>query len=289
MNRGKDWVAPIDGLRAVAALLVLATHTAAVPIPFGRAGVWLFFVLSAFLLTKPFVHADDRDTGDSMTSFHIQSFFRFYIRRFFRIIPMYAFYVVVFAFLFANNQFIVDNLLEFRGQNHLWTINQEMLFYLIMPIFVLLVLPFRRSRILCAVLLTCLAVLSDSRLTIDVIRLPAQSGYREFFLSVFLLGMAAAFAQPIVGDLVKRRSLGGLAVGSISLAVLIFAVAPHVWAGYITPSGNAELLGNAEFKWPLGMGCTFAPFVIWISVCPNHWLTKILSFKPLRVIGEAGF
>jgi peptidoglycan/LPS O-acetylase OafA/YrhL len=46
MHRGKDWVAPIDGLRAVAALLVLASHTSAVPIPLGTAGVWLFFVLS---------------------------------------------------------------------------------------------------------------------------------------------------------------------------------------------------------------------------------------------------
>jgi acetyltransferase len=196
---------------------------------------------------------------------------------------MYAFYVLVFAFFFANSQFVVDNLLEFQGQNHLWTISQEMLFYLIMPIFVLLVLPFRSSPILCAMLLTGLAALSESRLTIDVIKLPAQPGYAAFFLSLFLLGMAAAFAQPIIGGLVKRWSLRGIAVGSISLAVLIFAVAPHVWAGYVASSGNAEV------SWPLGMGCMFAPLLIWISVCPNHWLTKILSFKPLRMIGEAGF
>jgi peptidoglycan/LPS O-acetylase OafA/YrhL len=262
---------------------VLASHTSAVPIPLGTAGVWLFFVLSAFLLTKPFVSADDRNISASVTSF--RGCFRFYIRRFFRIIPMYAFYVVSFGFLFANSQFIVNNLLEFRGQGHLWTINQEMFFYAIMPVVLSLIRPFRRSQILCAVFLTCLAALSDSYLTVNLIKIPAMSSYTAFYLSLFLLGMAAAFAQPIIGDLVRGWRLGRRAAGTISLAVLIFAIAPHVLAGYVAPFDKNPL----EVHRPLGMGCMFAPFLIWISVCPNNWLTEILSFKPLRMIGEAGF
>src|SRR5262245_14576125 len=93
----------IDCLRGLAITLVLATHTlgtvywlapAPTEVPFwqvfgyaGRTGVTLFFVLSAFLLSRPFlarVH-DGRPLGVR----------RYAIRRVLRIMPLYAASVVV--------------------------------------------------------------------------------------------------------------------------------------------------------------------------------------------------
>src|SRR5215831_3292102 len=54
-NEAKEWLAPLDGLRALAALAVLGSHTALLPVPFGTLGVLLFFNLSAFLLSRPFL------------------------------------------------------------------------------------------------------------------------------------------------------------------------------------------------------------------------------------------
>ncbi|HEY8016746.1 MAG TPA: acyltransferase family protein, partial [Dongiaceae bacterium] len=49
----------LDGVRAIAALMVLVSHSQWGPPAFGGSGVWLFFVLSGFLLfpTLP-QHAD---------------------------------------------------------------------------------------------------------------------------------------------------------------------------------------------------------------------------------------
>jgi peptidoglycan/LPS O-acetylase OafA/YrhL len=92
---------PLDGLRAVAILLVLSTHIAqhipsltfalgpigwTRPLNNGWIGVDLFFVLSGFLVGGAVLRsiADDR-----------LSFRRFYLRRFFRIIP--AYFAVILA------------------------------------------------------------------------------------------------------------------------------------------------------------------------------------------------
>jgi peptidoglycan/LPS O-acetylase OafA/YrhL len=63
LKEPENWIARIDGPRTIAALLVLACHASALPLPCGSAGVWLSFVLSAFLLTKPFVYADETQGG----------------------------------------------------------------------------------------------------------------------------------------------------------------------------------------------------------------------------------
>ncbi|MCG8591682.1 MAG: hypothetical protein MJE66_20480, partial [Proteobacteria bacterium] len=45
----------LDGIRGVAVLIVVASHTDGLGLEgHGGAGVWLFFGLSAFLLTRPF-------------------------------------------------------------------------------------------------------------------------------------------------------------------------------------------------------------------------------------------
>lgn len=92
---------PLDGLRAVAILLVLVTHVAqhipAVatvlgptpwirPLNNGWIGVDLFFVLSGFLVGGAVL----RSISDDRFSFR-----SFYLRRFFRIIP--AYFVVILA------------------------------------------------------------------------------------------------------------------------------------------------------------------------------------------------
>ncbi|MBJ7382145.1 MAG: acyltransferase, partial [Acidimicrobiia bacterium] len=88
----------LDGVRALAALLVLINHSSAFasgfdsgwsPEPvrivtglFGRIGVATFFVISGFLLYRPFVlaHLSGVDGGSAG---------RFWVRRFARILPGY--------------------------------------------------------------------------------------------------------------------------------------------------------------------------------------------------------
>lgn len=93
----------LEGLRAVAALAVLVTHVSLNAMgnkgPFGGllarldVGVAVFFVLSGYLLYRPFVRALLR--GEELPS--IRRYFR---HRFLRIVPLY-WVVVVASFLFA--------------------------------------------------------------------------------------------------------------------------------------------------------------------------------------------
>jgi peptidoglycan/LPS O-acetylase OafA/YrhL len=73
----------LDGIRAYAALIVISVHV----FSFGEAAwgvtrVWAFFVVSGFLLFRPFVENDFRFTGRELGGY--------LVRRFFRIMPLYA-------------------------------------------------------------------------------------------------------------------------------------------------------------------------------------------------------
>ena len=78
----------LDGLRAIAILLVFATHSDLLEI--GWVGVQLFFVLSGFLITGILL-----DMKESLPAG--QYFVKFYGRRFLRIFPLYYFYLALMA------------------------------------------------------------------------------------------------------------------------------------------------------------------------------------------------
>jgi peptidoglycan/LPS O-acetylase OafA/YrhL len=80
----------LDGLRAVAILLVFASHSDLMK--FGWVGVQLFFVLSGFLITGILL--------DMKASLPAREYFtRFYGRRVLRIFPLYYFYLAAMAVL----------------------------------------------------------------------------------------------------------------------------------------------------------------------------------------------
>ena len=78
----------LDGLRAIAILMVFASHSDLVE--FGWAGVQLFFVLSGFLITGILLEMKEALPSG-------QYFIKFYGRRFLRIFPLYYFYLAVMA------------------------------------------------------------------------------------------------------------------------------------------------------------------------------------------------
>jgi peptidoglycan/LPS O-acetylase OafA/YrhL len=245
-------------------------------VTYGMAAVWLFFVLSAFLLTQPFLKSN--------LSFSARSVAIFYVRRIFRIIPMYVFFVVVFGITLRGMPYIVDNLLLLRGEDHLWTVNQEMAFYLIMPVFIAGLFLLRRRPLPCVVILLALGVASDKYLAGLEPGSLIQYFHGPFYVSLFFLGMAAAFAIPSALHFTQRLK-SGIATSLISLAIFMVALVPHIYAASLFTRDTIAL----ENDQPLLMGATFVPLLVWVSVCPINWLTKFLSLRPLRIIGRAGF
>jgi peptidoglycan/LPS O-acetylase OafA/YrhL len=124
-----------DGIRGFACLLVLLTH---IPTFFfqeyakfffgtGKFGVWLFFVLSAFLLTAKFIRS----------GFSVVEISKYFIGRCLRIIPL--FYLVILACWVFGVAGVVSlgdvsrAMLFGSGYAHLWTIPVEFKFYFVLP------------------------------------------------------------------------------------------------------------------------------------------------------------
>ncbi|WP_426479226.1 acyltransferase family protein [Chryseobacterium sp. CBSDS_008] len=146
----------LDHLRAAAILLVLMYHYRAFKHPgwidsfgrFGWTGVDLFFVLSGFLISgQLFKEIQDKNRISLKT---------FYIKRFFRIIPAYLFTLFLyFAFPFFREREALSALWKFvtftqnygldvisRGTfSHAWSLCIEEQFYLILPLFLLILIP----------------------------------------------------------------------------------------------------------------------------------------------------
>jgi peptidoglycan/LPS O-acetylase OafA/YrhL len=145
----------IDALRAFAMTMVIAQHCGL--LPFGWTGVWLFYVISGFVISRNLIA--ERDTLRPAPVGHYLSFV---IRRLFRIVPPYAAYVaiclIVIRLLGAREPFqeitylatftynwrmIFSSEPQFVAFGHLWTISVEEQFYVLFPVLILLL---RRDR-----------------------------------------------------------------------------------------------------------------------------------------------
>ena len=150
----------MDSMRAIAALSVLTFHTlyqAGLPQPFegyaraGNQGVAVFFLISGLLLYHPFATAHIRQSSPPWVAGYAW-------RRALRIIPVYWIALLALAvfsskaeplpggalryFLFGQ---IYDHRTIVHGISQAWTLDVEVTFYLLIPVFALLVRSTRRK------------------------------------------------------------------------------------------------------------------------------------------------
>ena len=131
-----EHVKSLDGLRGIAVILVLLSHASNNNILFhpalafngiGKGGVYLFFILSAYLL--------DRQIGNAMMHQQADTWFwkRSFIRRFLRIYPLFlialAFYWGIttagLETVITNGTQFVHHMLMMDGRSVFWSIPVE--------------------------------------------------------------------------------------------------------------------------------------------------------------------
>lgn len=132
----------LDGIRAVAVWAVIAHHTLpAGGVDLGGRGVWVFFVLSGFLITGILLDARGKGVWPSLKVF--------YARRALRIFP--AYYLMLLVAVVAIPQvrsaaawhaaYLSNFYFAARGEwdagAHLWSLSVEEQFYLVWPLVVL--------------------------------------------------------------------------------------------------------------------------------------------------------
>ncbi|MDW3214149.1 MAG: acyltransferase [Ilumatobacteraceae bacterium] len=144
----------LNGLRAIAVLAVIATHTVDVYhrpwVVWGEEGVTLFFAISGFLITGILLDArGSAASTDTSTGTVLRAF---YIRRFLRIFPIYYATIFVAALLnfdgvragfwwyltYTSNWYIAFDE-QWNVATHAWSLAVEEQFYLFWPLVILLV------------------------------------------------------------------------------------------------------------------------------------------------------
>ena len=65
-----EYIAGIDGLRAIAVLAVIINHLNLNWIPFGYLGVDIFFVISGFVISKSLFGSKDKNLKEFLLNFY---------------------------------------------------------------------------------------------------------------------------------------------------------------------------------------------------------------------------
>ncbi|MDQ1319054.1 MAG: hypothetical protein QG655_297 [Actinomycetota bacterium] len=307
-----DRVASLTGVRALAALLVVATHAAYTTgkythgyagLVYSRMeiGVPIFFVLSGYLLFGPWVRA--AAAGSSSPSVR-----RYAWHRVRRIMPAYVVTVLVAYVIYhfreagpnpghswygllrnlSLTQIYTDAYMFshlHQGLTQMWSLAVEVAFYVALPVlaFVLLVVLCRRRwqpRLLLAGLFA-LALISPAWMAFvhtahglpDGARLWLP-GYLAWFIGGMMLTVLAVMGV---------RCYGFIAV---PLAVVCYFIAATPIAGEPTtsPTGLAQAVTKTVFF------AVIAALVVAPLVCGDTgWYSKVLASRPMVWLGEISY
>jgi peptidoglycan/LPS O-acetylase OafA/YrhL len=224
-----------DGLRAIAFLLVFVSHKINFDgaDSFGDVGVWLFFVLSGFLITR--ILARSRTEIESGLATVPNNLGRFYLRRTARIFPPYylvlAFFAAVALFIpiehFTRSEkaayllYGTNILIAVRGVwvgdfGHFWSLAVEEQFYLIVAPLVLLV-PRQRTLSVCVALII-LGV--TTKIVLEAMHASAVSIDVNSLINFALIGLGGA-----IGLNASRWTPRWLSSGAAQLVVLCLYLA----------------------------------------------------------------
>lgn len=292
----------LDGLRGFAALIVVFSHTSNAEmffIPFldlqgtGKSGVFLFFLLSSFLLTLPLLHH-----GRNVLTFPVMS--HYWQRRFFRIYPLYTLYLLlgvistwVLASFFGRNEVGIPFSLDWygflkhmallEGEGVTWSIAVEFKFYFVLPFLVLAIVMVRPygfgvTTAFFFILLALSQIISpqSESLPNDARLMP--------YMPIFIFGMYLAVLQ----DYINNNKLNK--IGKIILR----------WLGYIgvvgiivmTPlvfSAFGDRVSNIDLHKQFILYALFWSFVLLSSVNTPGMIQKLFTLPILRFYGALSF
>lgn len=299
-----------DGLRGVACLLVLIPHSRYFGFyiheyislgRFAQFGLFLFFFLSAYLISKSIY--SDHASGNA------QKWGGYVVRRVLRIVPLY-YAVLVLDFLFTRFYFgdagphdaasLLRHILFLEGRSALWTMPVEMSFYfLLIPLMfgmgLILRMPERQKKLgLVAAGTASLAWLAYVWL-IDQTSPIATWGVHEY-APYFVFGSVWAAIQ--IGFAEDLDRIPRMAWNFIGLAAAAaFLIQNPLWWQTLFP-GNTWTYNPDDME-----GLTFDVFLAWRKYAmvlvvlvmfltlerPASWLKSLLSTPLLVSAGKYSF
>lgn len=288
----------IQGLRAIAVLLVLIFHISNSWLPGGFIGVDVFFVISGFLITKIITSKIKKGTF---------SLKQFYASRIKRIVPAYYFLLICtaivflyifmmpdlanfrltyfWALVFNSNYYFstVDNYFGFSSNEnpllHTWTLGVEMQFYVFLPLLLLI-----KNRKVISALLILLVLVLFSYATIEIYN--GNKGLMYFSLLArtpeFLIGSLIAISNLERNKTIHRYRNVFSIIGFFGLIISAFLITeesffpgvgvlpPILFSGLLLCTHDSVFNNILSKKIPVYIGELSYSIYLW------HW--PVISF-----------
>lgn len=284
----------LDGLRGLAVMIVIGSHLSNagwLPFPdlsgIGKSGVYLFFVLSAYLLTHAML---GRSLGELVSA---RYWANYALRRVLRIWPLYLMILLSSWCLtragVADWHYQIDtaalksHLALKEGQSVLWSIPVEFTFYLWLPFIVVALAVLRGvpgGRWWGAMLLLALAIWACWQW--PAADAPTNGVKLGPYLVVFLGGVAAAWVRRQWPGMAKQPCAWRM-TGLLLLLVLAL-VTPSLWAWLHGEALNSEL----NHRWFAAFGLGWSLLLLAL-VWGGGTLGRFFASVPMRLVGVVSF
>ena len=308
MGKKRRYITGLDGIRAIAVIMVLAYHLKLALFKSGFLGVTVFFVLSGYLITGILISEVEEEGTIDLKNF--------WLRRIRRLVPAVMSMAVVIIFVSAVVNRIIftkgckDFLASVLGFNnwwqifnkvsyfeaagvpspftHCWSLAIETQFYLIYPLILLGIYKLVKSRgegrakrgLLFAGVTLLLALISV--ILMIVLFDPQQDASRVYYgtdTRAFSLLFGALLAILWEYRMVPRRLSASvnMVLGSVSFAVLL------VMTIAINGSSNFWYRGGQFF------GTILTVLMVYAVSGRKTWLSRFLSNPVLKWIGDRSY
>lgn len=308
MGKKRRYITGLDGIRAIAVIMVLAYHLKLALFKSGFLGVTVFFVLSGYLITGILISEVEEEGTIDLKNF--------WLRRIRRLVPAVMSMAVVIIFVSAVVNRIIftkgckDFLASVLGFNnwwqifnkvsyfeaagvpspftHCWSLAIETQFYLIYPLILLGIYKLAKSRgegrakrgLLFAGVTLLLALISV--ILMIVLFDPQQDASRVYYgtdTRAFSLLFGALLAILWDYRMVPRRLSASvnMVLGSVSFAVLL------VMTIAINGSSNFWYRGGQFF------GTILTVLMVYAVSGRKTWLSRFLSNPVLKWIGDRSY
>lgn len=308
MGKKRRYITGLDGIRAIAVIMVLAYHLKLALFKSGFLGVTVFFVLSGYLITGILISEVEEEGAIDLKNF--------WLRRIRRLVPavMSMAVVIIFVSTVVNRVIFTKGCKDFLASvlgfnnwwqifnkvsyfeaagvpspfTHCWSLAIETQFYLIYPLILLGIYKLAKSRgegrakrgLLFAGVTLLLALISV--ILMIVLFDPQQDASRVYYgtdTRAFSLLFGALLAILWDYRMVPRRLSASvnMVLGSVSFAVLL------VMTIAINGSSNFWYRGG-QF-----VGTILTVLVIYTVLGRKTWLSRFLSNPVLKWIGDRSY
>lgn len=308
MGKKRRYITGLDGIRAIAVIMVLAYHLKLALFKSGFLGVTVFFVLSGYLITGILISEVEEEGTIDLKNF--------WLRRIRRLVPAVMSMAVVIIFVSAvvnriiftkgckdflasvlgfNNWWQIFNKISYFEAagvpspfTHCWSLAIETQFYLIYPLILLGIYKLVKSRgegranrgLLFAGVTLLLALISA--ILMIVLFDPQQDASRVYYgtdTRAFSLLFGALLAILWEYRMVPRRLSASvnMVLGSVSFAVLL------VMTIAINGSSNFWYRGGQFF------GTILTVLMVYAVSGRKTWLSRFLSNPVLKWMGDRSY